>query len=282
MDILMTILELLMTTFIQLLLLVGVIIIVGFLLGWIQHKSRMYVTGLFGEKGFLLTAWIGTPIHELGHVLMCILFRHRIVSVQWFPTHTKNGYLGYVQHAYNPESLYQRIGKFFIGIAPMLIGVAALIGLMYGLVPHSYEVFITSVQANVQGEQLDRIFFESLFVSIVALIKSLFTWSNFLSPAFWLFLFLSTCISTHIALSTEDMRGAFSGLVTMFVALFCVNAGAELFQVDVANITSRLGTYNAYLVSFSSVALMFASMTLTLSFLGYQIKRKYSNKDLFI
>ncbi|WP_110113422.1 hypothetical protein [Bacillus sp. CGMCC 1.16541] len=273
MDTLTIVLELLLTTLIQLFSLVGIICVVGFLLGFMQNKSRMYVTSVFGEKGFLVTAWIGTPIHELGHVLMCILFRHRIVDVQWFPTNTRNGYLGYVQHEYNPESLYQRIGKFFIGIAPVLIGIVALISLMYGLVPQSYEVFIRSVEMNVQTEQLDVTFIKSTFLSIGMLLKSLFTWSNVMSPAFWFFLFLSICISTHIALSSEDMKGAWSGLVTIFMVLFFLNAAATFFNLDYTRWTSQVNIYNAYVISFSSIALLFASTTLFVSFALYQFKR---------
>jgi hypothetical protein len=193
--------------------------------------------------------------------------------VQWFPTNTRNGYLGYVQHAYNPESLYQRIGKFFIGIAPVMIGIAALIGLMYGLVPQSYEVFIRSVEMNVQTEQLDVTFFKSTFLSIGMLLKSLFTWSNVMSPAFWFFLFLSICISTHIALSSEDMKGAWSGLLTIFMVLFFINVVAALFNLNYTRWTSQVNTYNAYVISFASIALLFASITLLISFVIYQFKR---------
>ena len=50
------------------------------------------------------------PIHELGHAIMCVLFRHKIVATQFFPTDTSQGALGYVQHQYNHKSVYQRLG----------------------------------------------------------------------------------------------------------------------------------------------------------------------------
>ena len=53
----------------------------------------MYWSRAFGRKGFLLTAWIGVPIHELGHAIMCVLFRHKIVATQFFPTDTSQGAL---------------------------------------------------------------------------------------------------------------------------------------------------------------------------------------------
>ena len=70
----------------------------------------MYWSRAFGRKGFLLTAWIGVPIHELGHAIMCVLFRHKIVGTQFFPTDTSQGALGYVQHQYNQKVYINELG----------------------------------------------------------------------------------------------------------------------------------------------------------------------------
>ena len=42
-----------------------------------------------------------------------------------------DGILGYVRYAYDPGSLWQRLGSFFVGIAPMVLGVAAILPLSY-------------------------------------------------------------------------------------------------------------------------------------------------------
>ena len=49
-----------------------------------------------------------------------------------------DGILGYVRYAYDPGSLWQRLGSFFVGIAPMVLGVAAILLLLRLLTP---EVF---------------------------------------------------------------------------------------------------------------------------------------------
>lgn len=100
----------------------------------------------FRKKRIPLTAWIGVPIHELGHAIMCVLFRHKIVATQFFPTDTSQGALGYVQHQYNHKSVYQRIGNFFIGIGPIISGITALILLMRYFVPESYFLFNTTLE----------------------------------------------------------------------------------------------------------------------------------------
>lgn len=94
----------------QLFSLIGVIIVIGFLLGYLESLTRMYWSRAFGRKGFLLTAWIGVPIHELGHAIMCVLFRHKIVATQFFPTDTSQGALGYVQHQYNQKVYINELG----------------------------------------------------------------------------------------------------------------------------------------------------------------------------
>ncbi len=127
MELVNSIFQILLTSVIQLFSLIGVIIVIGFLLGYLESLTRMYWSRAFGRKGFLLTAWIGVPIHELGHAIMCVLFRHKIVATQFFPTDTSQGALGYVQHQYNHKSVYQRIGNFFIGIGPIISGITALI-----------------------------------------------------------------------------------------------------------------------------------------------------------
>ena len=124
---------------------------------WCYHCNRISIrlfrishTNVLVEsiwkKGFLLTAWIGVPIHELGHAIMCVLFRHKIVATQFFPTDTSQGALGYVQHQYNHKSVYQRIGNFFIGIGPIISGITALILLMRYFVPNSYFLFNTTLE----------------------------------------------------------------------------------------------------------------------------------------
>jgi len=82
---------------------------------------------IFGIHLYLyLFAWIGTACHELGHALFCVIFRHKITELKLFSPDTKTGTLGYVSHTYEPGSIYQTIGNFFIGIGPILLGSLAI------------------------------------------------------------------------------------------------------------------------------------------------------------
>ena len=41
---------------------------------------------------------------------MCVLFRHKIVATQFFPTDTSQGALGYIQHQYNQKVCINELG----------------------------------------------------------------------------------------------------------------------------------------------------------------------------
>jgi hypothetical protein len=80
----------------------------------------------FGSKAIYFTGWIGTPVHELSHVVGCVIFGHEIEKVSLFKPEAETGVLGYVEHRYNSKSLLHNVGCFWIGIAPLFgnLGVA--------------------------------------------------------------------------------------------------------------------------------------------------------------
>ncbi|PLS15057.1 hypothetical protein CVD28_24570 [Bacillus sp. M6-12] len=257
---------------IQLFYLLGVFIAVGFLLGYLEKRSNRYITRVFGRKGILLTAWIGTPIHEAGHALMCLLFRHKITKVKFLQLNDPNGVLGYVEHAYNPRSIYQRIGLFFIGLAPVFSGILALIMCMYFFVPNSYQVFQEYLNTKVQAGQINIDMIQTMFVSTFTLFKSLFSLSNVMNPYFWLFIILSISISSHIALSSADIKESSHGLVMVFALLVIFNTVSSYLGVDGQQVIVAISKYNAYVLAFSSIAIVFSSLTLGISFLLYRLK----------
>ncbi|WP_269850382.1 hypothetical protein [Methanosarcina horonobensis] len=62
----------------------GSLILIGMILGIIENRANYYVQSVFGMKGIIATAWIGTPIHESGHLLMCYLFKHKVSEFKLF------------------------------------------------------------------------------------------------------------------------------------------------------------------------------------------------------
>src|SRR3989338_501064 len=111
------------TTVIQIVGLLGTFFFIGFLLSKIQERTQQAYRAVVGWKGILWTAWFGTPLHEFGHIIFAKIFRHRVEEISLFRPNKTTGTLGHVSHSYNPKSLYQQIGNFFIGGAPMIFGV---------------------------------------------------------------------------------------------------------------------------------------------------------------
>ncbi len=68
---------------------------------------------------YTLLSFFGTVLHELSHAIMCVIFRHKIEKIVLFTLKDQKA-RGYVNHQYNPRSMYQCLGCFMIATAPWL------------------------------------------------------------------------------------------------------------------------------------------------------------------
>ena len=128
----------------------------------------------FGSKGRAVcyaTGFIGTPVHEASHALMCLIFGHKIVEIKFFQPNSSDGTLGYVRHSYNPKNIYQKVGCLFIGIAPVLVGALILAGLLYLLLPELFGAVSSEIAAVDFAEDIGASFghiWRSFFFSACA------------------------------------------------------------------------------------------------------------------
>jgi len=140
-------------------------------------------------KAYLYATAPGVMLHELSHALFCLVFGHKVKKVQLF---TANGgeTIGYVNHAYNMRSPYQRIGNFFIGVAPIICGTVAIYLLARILVP---QIFIA------QGSSHEAIGFWSLLklnvLTAVDFAEQLFSFALWKRWTTWLWLALTVVIA---------------------------------------------------------------------------------------
>lgn len=261
-DELMKILEiLLIKPLIETIYLTGMIILIGLLLGVLRNGALKNFMKSFGFKSVMITGFIGVPIHECSHALIAILFKHSITDMKLLQKPDASGTLGYVRHSYNPKSIYQQVGNFFIGIAPIFGGLISLILLMKFLLPASYAEFIKISTRNLSITSINTEVIKGITNSYYELIRTIFAKSNFDNPYFYLFLFLAICISSHISLSRADINGAFGGLVLIFLIIIILNMFGFTNFISVADIVK----YNVVLTGFLLVALIFSMITYIIS-----------------
>jgi hypothetical protein len=279
------------TTLSHLVWLLGIIFVFGLLLHLLARSTRnTYMKSVGGVFDVYVTGWIGTPVHELGHALFCILFRHRIDEIRLFSPDPANGTLGYVAHSYNPDSRYQRIGNFFIGIGPILFGAVVLYALMYFLMPDMMILF-SGVECQSAGLAQDintgslLNLWSAFYASLTGILSDIFDTRNFISWRFWVFLYLSFCIASHMELSPADIKGVLGGLVTFAVTVLLLNfavIGIEMLEVE--SFAGKywqyvkLETYALYINSFLGAlgalltyALIISCLNFALSYIGLSV-----------
>lgn len=254
--------------------LLGILIAAGLLLGWIESVSNRWACQAFGKPGIMLTSFIGTPVHELGHAVMCLIFGHKIISIKLFDINPRNSTLGYVNHSYNKHSLYQVSGNFFISLGPIFSGTAAILFFMYMLEPDAFKALEKYIIAAPVNNNIAN-FIEWSGRSIMIVYTGIFNSESISSPNFWIFLLLAMCTASHIALSKEDIKNAKSGLIVTFFVVVLFNIGALLCGIETLKYVLIVGKYNVYLVSILSVSVAFSLITAVIMGVFCKMKRLY-------
>ncbi len=201
------------------------VFIFGLLIHFISQLTFKSLERSFGSKGVYFVAWLGTPIHELGHALFCVIFLHRIVEIKFFKPDPLTGTLGYVSHRWSKTNPWAVLGNFFIGIGPVILGCAVLFTTFYFLIPDSTRVWDSIIfKVSEMGEGQSMGSYWAVFQSSsLALVKIIFTIPNLTSWQFWVFVYLSICVASNIRLSLSDIKGSLSGLGCIVLLFLLIN-----------------------------------------------------------
>ncbi len=226
----------------------GIFFLLGFLLSLIQNHTRKLYLNTVGWKGILWTSWIGTPIHEFGHLLFAKIFRHKITKVAIFQPNEETGELGSVDHSYNPRSLYQKVGNFFIGSAPMIFGSIFIWLMVYLLLPGGDKIYQTLFTSS------DSL--QSIFSSTVKMLIILFHPQNFSTWTYWLFLYITFAIASHLAPSQVDRKGMWQGFSWIILILFFVNIFSLALQLDPTTYILKINQYIGFFIAIFTYALI--------------------------
>ena len=246
----------------QIIFTVGVIVAFGLLIA-LCHKAFCKIVGENGTKILLITGAVGTPIHELSHALMCIVFGHKIIEMKLYQPNSDDGTLGYVNHSFNPKNLYHQIGNFFIGVAPILCGSGVLLLLMYLLVPSIYSEVMSELQfiGLLSTDFFDLSTYAGYFDLFWEIISEIFDFTNSGNILWWIFIVLALMISSHMELSTADIKGGFKGF--LFMAGVLLVADIILYFVSLSaleSVTAAMTSFALSIASFLAISGVFSGV----------------------
>ncbi|QEG24609.1 hypothetical protein [Mariniblastus fucicola] len=214
------VLEIIGQTFWLLLVLVAPFVLFTVLIHFLEHLIQVRLASRFGWRSVLWTGWLGTPIHELSHWVLCKVFRHRVLEMALFEPDKRSGRLGFVRHSWNTGNWFEEVGNFFIGIAPLIGGSAALAGLLWFFYPDAVSNMITSAGFTQGVDAVEQTSFTGMiFASVKSLLADLLSPAHLVSWKFWLFTYLVLCVGGHMAPSRSDYDGASRGVTLVVLAV---------------------------------------------------------------
>lgn len=248
---------------------IGCLIICGLVVAGFEKLFYKIVGGAFGYKTVMTTAIIGTPVHEAGHALMCLLFGHKIVEIKLYEPDTKTGTLGYVSHSFNPNNWYQKFGNLFIGLGPIFSGLGVITAIMFIAFPSSVnDFFHTSFKMVEEEESIFTVILSQLTLPIDMIAED---GNIFLKIIGFLLIF---SIVMHINLSIPDIKGSISGLVVYAVIAAVFTGITALFGTDTVNsIRGGLHVFASYAFALFTLIYIFAVLIILISLLAVLIKK---------
>lgn len=165
---------------------------------------------------YAATGIVGSPVHELAHVVGCTLFRLPIRKIVLYKPDRSTGQMGYVLFAYCPDSWWHRVGMAVQGIAPLIVGSAvAVLGL--GLSPYAPQ----PGSATAIGQWLWAAA-STPFPALLALLQT--------GPQGVLVAVLVVCVSQHAIPSIADMKVGWQGAAALLL-LFASLAGLSFWAL---------------------------------------------------
>ncbi len=223
---------------------------------------RMMGNGV-GRGVVMATSILGTPVHELGHAVVCLLFGHRITAMSlWQPTST-DGRLGYVTHAYRPRNLYHILGNLFIGIGPIFSGLGVLTLALWLGFPATfadYTQVASSMAADGEGGIL--LFFEGIKM-LPRMLEELIRGTE--SPLWGriIALVVILAVAQHISLSPEDIKGALTAIPLYVGMIFILTVICGVIgEGAMTTVTGALSLFSAYLTALFVIVLVSALLQL--------------------
>lgn len=251
-----------------LILTLGVFVICGFAVRFCSRAFSMLLGG-GSATVFDVTSVIGTPIHEIGHAVMCPLFGHKITAIKLWAPRAENGVYGYVEHAYNRKNPWAMLGNLFIGLGPLFSGLGIVVLMLLLCFPAQWSNYLETSKAVVSA---DGIAASGLFKAIFSLFLSMFDAfrANWLRSLVGLIVILAVCL--HISLSLADIKGSLSAL-PIYLAMLALFALATQIAGLSAPILAELRLLNLRVLSIFCIVIAFAAVWVLIALIVRLIRK---------
>jgi hypothetical protein len=229
-------------------------LIMNYVSTFVQQRALLamgkgWYLGLFG--------WPGTIVHEIGHAIFCLIFRHKITTLKLFDPDPETGTLGYIEHTYNPASVYQLVGNFFIGIGPILLGTSVIYLLLYfllGLNPFDFVENISMASPHIYSWDAATQVFQIIWTAFTSLLSGVFSWHNLATWQLYVFIYLTFAIGSSIMLSPSDIKSTLKGLSIILILIFIFNL-ATVWATDLTS-SIFIGSIGYFLVFYTAMFLI--------------------------
>ncbi|MBQ7307465.1 MAG: M50 family metallopeptidase [Clostridia bacterium] len=248
---------------------IGALIGSGILIYIIDFFYTALICESIGYKYLILSSYIGTPVHELGHALMCLIFGHKIDDIKFYNKNDEDKTLGYVKHSYNSKNFYQQVGNFFIGLGPIFSGflVITLVLVLFFREP-TFAFFDSSFQKILSGEPLLDIVLNSF--SLISTL--LFSETHIAIKIISLIIILS--VSLHVNLSLQDIKNSIIGFMFYLIVGLTFSAVTFFIGEGLCNLVLEY-LLKFFLISCSlfSIIIVFALINLAIAIVMFILKK---------
>lgn len=180
------------------------------------------------QRYLVLFGWLGISTHEIGHLIFSFLSMHLVSDFKLFSRKPLFGrYHGWVSRANINSNLDNlKIGSFFVGIGPVIIGsvviyfagkfllgAEVLASLQFPIIDNTNFTSFASVQA------LGKSIWDALILALAYLLKR----ENLSDWRFYIFLYIAFSIASSMILSWPDIWTTILGFATILIVLFLFN-----------------------------------------------------------
>lgn len=202
---------------------------------------------------FDVTSVVGTPVHELGHAMMCPVFGHKITSMCLWEPKSNSGVYGYVNHSYNSKNIWAKFGNLFISTGPIFSGLLVMVAMLWLCFPEQWQDYLSSTAGLTWGSDSFADVLDNVFCLFLYLPDAFA--SDALRATLGLIVILP--VSLHISLSPQDIRGSLNALPVYLLLMLVLGVATYAFRIG-GLVVSALWVFNLRLLSLFCIVIAFS------------------------